>query len=478
LTSAAGRPVLHDADSLAASRSTVADQFLTFFAFVLGGYAIGSKGFAYLGVPPIYIGEFSLFVGLAALWYARATRTVLRSPTIRLLLAFMLYGALRTIPYVRESGLYALRDAALWGYGLFSIIVAGVILSRPDRISYLVARYRRFVPLFLVAAPLVWVGTILFESLSRWMGMTVPTWPGTNVPLLLVKAGDLLVHFGGVAAFMCVGLAGRSRPWRVAVLVVSVALTAMSRGGLLAFASAYIVAFAARPRSRTGWQIATIVVTTIAVLGITGLELRFPGNDRAVSFRQLVQHVQTTTGSSASSGPAQDLENTKEWRLAWWAVIVGYTIGGDYRWGGKGYGVNLATDDGFQVTDDDSLRSPHNAHMTVLARSGVIGLALWLLLQGAWFLRIVRALREAGRNGDVQWHALFAFLLAYWLALLVNATFDVYLEGPAGGIWFWSVFGLGIAAETVYRSASMTSSTAIRSMHGASGRTQRFSPQG
>jgi hypothetical protein len=37
-------------------------------------------------------------------------------------------------------------------------------------------------------------------------------------------------------------------------------------------------------------------------------------------------------------------------------------------------------------------------------------------------------------------------ILAYWLAMLVNASFDVYLEGPQGGIWFWSVFGLGLAA--------------------------------
>ena len=46
---------------------------------------------------------------------------------------------------------------------------------------------------------------------------------------------------------------------------------------------------------------------------------------------------------------------------------------------------------------------------------------------------------------------LFFFIGVFWLAFLINATFDVYLEGPMGGIWFWSVFGLGIGASWVYQ---------------------------
>jgi hypothetical protein len=211
-----------------------------------------------------------------------------------------------------------------------------------------------------------------------------------------------------------------------------------------------LVAFASLPRSRTAWSIIAIFVAAVVALAVTDLRVRFPGNDRELSFQQLTDRVASTTGGNGD----QDLENTRMWRLMWWAKIVEYTIGGEYRWGGKGYGVNLATDDGFQGTDDDSLRSPHNATMTVLARSGVIGLGLWFTLLGAWFLTLARAMRDARRRDeDRQWYALFAFLLAYAAALLVNSTFDVYLEGPAGGIWFWSIVGCGIAAEMIYRRA-------------------------
>jgi hypothetical protein len=456
MTATAGQP-FHATRLLEARPHTVVDRFLAIFAFVLAGYAIGGKGFAYVGVAPVYIGELSLFAGMVALWCTHSARALLRSPIARLLLAFMLFGALRTLPFLPEYGLNAPRDAVLWGYAAFSLVVAGAVLSRPARLSVLLAQYRRFVPIFLIAAPLFWLTTVLAEKLARWTGVAIPTWPGTAVPIVFVKAGDILVHLSGIAAFLCVGLAGRSPPWRIVLLVFGVALTALSRGGLLAFSIAYGVALLSRPRSRSGWQIAIAALAAVAFLGITDLRVRFPGMDREVSFQQLVLHVQSTAGAGgdATTG-GQDLQNTKEWRLAWWATIVNYTILGDYRWMGKGYGINLADDDGFQVTDDNSLRSPHNVHMTFLARSGVIGLVLWIGLQGAWLVRMWRARRDARERGQTHWFAVLTFLVAYWLALLVNGTFDVYLEGPAGGIWFWSIFGIGLAAECLYRQLEQT----------------------
>ena len=50
------------------------------------------------------------------------------------------------------------------------------------------------------------------------------------------------------------------------------------------------------------------------------------------------------------------------------------------------------------------------------------------------------------RAGMHLWCRIDAWLLAYWLAILVNTSFDPYLEGPQGGIWFWSILGLGLAA--------------------------------
>ena len=447
MTVVAPQPTLHSRTRAGTVRRTLADQFLAFLTLVLGGYAIGSKGFSYLGVWPVYIGEFSLFFGLIALWYTHSIRYLLKAPLIRLLLLFMVFGVLRTVPYLRAYRIDALRDGVLWGYGLFAIIIAGVIVSRPRRLSYLVDRYRRFVPILLVGAPAVWLTTALVDNIYRWTGFAVPMWPGTNVPIILAKAGDLLVHLGGAAAFMAVGLAGEAKKSWIALLAADVALTGLSRGGLLAFSSAFIVAFASRPRSRSAWTITAIFISAVVILAVTDLRVRFPGGEREVSFAQMTARVASAAGASAD----ENLEGTKVWRLIWWGKIVSYTIGGEYRWLGKGYGINIGLEDGM-IAEDDETRSPHNVTMTVLARSGVIGLVLWLALLGSWYLTLVRAMRHAKRRNDREWYAVFAVLIAYCLALLVNGTFDVYLEGPAGGIWFWSVLGIGIGAEIIYRS--------------------------
>jgi Carbohydrate binding domain len=138
------------------------------------------------------------------------------------------------------------------------------------------------------------------------------------------------------------------------------------------------------------------------------------------------------------------LEGSKEFRLRWWGSIVNYTVFGDYFWTGKGFGVNLADDDGFQANADGSLRSPHNSHMTALARMGVPGFVLWLVLQGAFGIGLLRSVLAHRRAGMTSVALVGAWILVYWVAMMVNTSFDPYLEGPQGGIWFWSLFGLGM----------------------------------
>ncbi|HEY2759656.1 MAG TPA: hypothetical protein VGI75_02910, partial [Pirellulales bacterium] len=59
--------------------------------------------------------------------------------------------------------------------------------------------------------------------------------------------------------------------------------------------------------------------------------------------------------------------------------------------------------------------------------------------------------------GQARWAGLFLFLFAYWAALLIQASFDVYLEGPVGGLWFWTITGVGIAAAWLHRYQSSPS---------------------
>jgi O-antigen ligase len=190
-----------------------------------------------------------------------------------------------------------------------------------------------------------------------------------------------------------------------------------------------------------------IVAAAIAFLASTlNLELQTGSGDRKISIDEIKDRA-----VSVFSNDNKSLSGTKEWRLEWWQEIVGYTVEGPYFWQGKGFGINLANADGFQVLEDESLRAPHNSHLTVLARMGVPGFSLWIVLQGAFALALLRALLRARRDRQMFWAQIDAWLLFYWLAMIINANFDPYLEGPQGGIWFWSIFGAGLAALATQR---------------------------
>ena len=49
------------------------------------------------------------------------------------------------------------------------------------------------------------------------------------------------------------------------------------------------------------------------------------------------------------------------------------------------------------------------------------------------------------------WLRILGWLTVYWLAMLVNAAFDVYLQGPMGGILYWSVVGALIAVSIMIK---------------------------
>lgn len=177
--------------------------------------------------------------------------------------------------------------------------------------------------------------------------------------------------------------------------------------------------------------------------------------ERSISTRQVVDNIMSIAGRSA----AEQTEATKMWRLYWWDIIIDDTVHGPHFWTGRGFGLNLADADGFQDGDHKDLpplRSPHNVNMTMLARAGIPGAALWGTLILSWFAMLLRTLRQAARRGETAWAGALLFACCYVMAMLINASFDVALEGPMLGIWFWCLIGFGIGTTMVYRARPAT----------------------
>lgn len=421
-------------DRLVRSPNRRAAFFLLALAVLLCGYALGGKWFAYLPFGPVYVGEGVLAVGLLAFITTPQVQRLPMMPSLVSLLFLMAWCMSCTVPYVEEYGMDAFRDAALWGYASFALLVMSMVFAWPALHARVAAFYDRFAKLYIIAIPLVWVMT----TATGFLTFMLPS--GRTAPV--IKGNELLVHLAGLTAFVYLRI-GRSSPLWLLMVPLLLLLGSNSRGGLLAFTAsiAVVVLLDSRPFRFT----ALVGSMAMMLLAFSAVEfsISVPGVNREFSLNSITQGLMSTF---AESGEYQ-YEGTKQWRLMWWRKIIGYTLSGPYFWTGKGFGINLAEDDGFPGPRGSGLRSPHNSHLTFLARAGVPGFILWIVTQAAWLVTMLWTCYQARRRGLVRWHSLLVFLIGYWTAFSVSAAFDVFLEGPTAGIWFWVVFGYGLAVS-------------------------------
>jgi hypothetical protein len=424
--------------SASARRTRLGDRYFAYLCLVLLGYALGGRGFAYIGVNPLFIGEISLLIGVFVIFKIGVIPRLMGVRYFIPLVMFMFWGAVCTVPYLDKYGKDAIRDAVTWGYGTYAFIFAGLLISDPMRMRKLLINYRKFVFWFLLLAP-------ISTMLSTFFAGALPTVPGSSVPIIEVKGGDICTHLAGCFAYV-VALGSNLSPWLAPIMVpVNLGLNLQGRAGLVAFAVAAFVATVLRPFHPRAMRVFFVIGLGLFLLWASNLKIE-KGN-RELSFHFLTKAVSSIYQDS--DDPA--IEGSKEWRKKWWNDIINYTVHGPYFWTGKGFGVNLATDDGYEVEGDDALRSPHSGHMTMLARMGVPGFCLWVLVQGSLGYYIVRSYIRARKKKHMNWSGVFLFLGAYWAAFMANTGFDVFIEGPMGGIWLWCIYGTGVGAIYLYK---------------------------
>jgi hypothetical protein len=420
----------------ARARPDWGDRYLGLLCFVLAGYAIFGKGFAYVGVPPLFIGEITLVLGVLALMASRSWIAMLMTVPSLALLAFMGWVAVRTVPGIPVHGFDALRDSVIALYGTFAFIIVALLLQKPARLGRLLGTYSRFALLYGLSGAVLAYTT---SSLSHLLA-----WPFSGVPVVYVRMGEAAVHLCGATVFVLLGLRRVPWPWLVAVLV-GFLMIAISRGAMLAFLLPVLLAAVLGGQVRKLIPIAAGGSAVFAIVLMFGLQVELESG-RVIGPTQLINNVESIVGRSEAS----NLDGTKTWRLRWWQAIQDYTLRGPYFWTGKGFGVNLAEDDGYVVGAEGGgapVRAPHNVHLGILARAGVPGLGLWIVLLLCWFGMLVRSHLVALRHGDERAAKLFIWIGCYGLSMLINASFDVALEGPMLGIWFWSIIGLGIGSS-------------------------------
>ncbi|QWG24804.1 O-antigen ligase family protein [Bradyrhizobium sediminis] len=422
------------------------DWYLALLAIVLLGYALMGKGFAYLGYPPLYVGEITFFIGIVVFLRIGAFAGALATLPALLLFALMAWVLARTLPFVGWYGFDALRDSVVVIYGCFAFIVIGLLLEDARRINTVL----RYYGIMLATFPAIPVG---FWLTKYWVDY-IPRLYGP-VPIVEIGASAVGTHLAGAMVFVLIGFRRVSFLWIIVWFITLSLVSATNRGATLAAIVPVTIAMLVLGRYRL------LLTTMAAAVGIFAALLALESSfgeykeakdsmERPVSAHQIVENAKSIIGQSG-----QQTESTKQWRLNWWDIIINDAIHGPNFWNGRGFGINLADADGFAGTEERQnrppTRSPHSVHMTLLARAGVPGAVLWVLVLVSWFGLLIRTMLTARARRQQRWLELFLFVACYAMAILINASFDVTLEGPMQGIWFWCLFGFGIGSVMVYR---------------------------
>jgi hypothetical protein len=408
-----------------------------FLPLPLAGYALFDRGFAYVHLPgiPVYMGELLLVAGLVALAVGTPSvrRAVRRRPPAAIVACFGLWGLIRTVPFAGRFGLDAIRDAALWYYSLFAIVVAALVTALPDLPEEWAKRYERFLPWLLVWSPLAIVCGERFTQLLV---------PNSDVPVFSHKPGNIAVHAAMALAFLWLvphpGERQRRRLFltMLATLVIGITAT-QSRAGLVSACAVLAIAWLL---SRYGVRMVLYMVGTVALTLVFAwsIDLKMTTDRREISVGQLVQNIGSLSGDKSS-----DLGTTVKWRDDLWNSVLDRTSEEKKLPAGWGFGPNLAEELGFEGDAAQPLRSPHNSHIDVLARMGVVGAGLWIALWLSWFTLLVRTRRRMPGLRNLR-RGLIDVCMAGVVGMLVNAYFDPSLESPQVALWLWTLVGLGI----------------------------------
>ncbi len=430
-------------------------NWLKLVGVLLIGYMTLDRGFAHIGVSPIYVGELVLIPGVLMAMVPGAISPALKTWSGRTYVIFAAFSLTCAVPYLGLYGTDTVRDSALWLYGLFTLIISSLLIRRPDMLRRVPYVYGRF---------LAWYSPVLCVLLALRFFLHANDEAAGGTRFFSIKMGDMGAHLAGVFTYLLLSLdllwqRPNSRPRASVRYVITMSgamvgfvfVSLINRGGMLSVLVA--VALVNVLANRISWKrtlgiFAGAVIAIFLVFGAAGAQVRVT-SERTLSLEQLETNVISLFYPPASANTAAS--NTAKWRMMWWKKIVGYTFGGPYFWTGKGYGINLADADGFRLSRENTLRAPHNSSMSVLARSGVPGFMLWVILLGMFFVQMVLLVRRARRDGHPVWSRVALWCLAYWTATVVDSCFDVALEGPQLGIWFWSLMGFGIALQVCYR---------------------------
>lgn len=399
--------------------------------FLLMGFSVSGRAFAYLGIPPakLFIGDmtlaaFMLFKPRAIFdrWHEGLTRGGPLGVISWILLISILYGVFELVSGILSGfpPLVAFENLVFNIYPLYLFLGIWAGQHRPDLLRKWVIWFAWFLTFY---GPLY----IAFLDKITW------TVPGTDA-VIFGQAGGGSVVLLGILCFEKKPL----KYWLPLTMGAFMLLATEVRAEWVGFLLAMMIwGFFGKKMHRVALAFSLIgaflLVGALADITLPGMQSR-GGN---VSTREIVGRAISSFNPELAqeySSNAGVYAGTVTWRTTWWkAIRESVMVDAPTFLFGHGYGYPLK--DLVPYTRDTDLRTPHSIFYFCLGYGGAVGVAIFFSLQGAlaWLLWSTYKL-----TGQV-------FGLALWASSLLSAFFGNSFETPFGAIPFYIIMGLAVA---------------------------------
>jgi hypothetical protein len=389
-------------------------------------YVFLNKGIAYT-----YLVEALWLFGILLLFINRKKVELIWNKATKLILFFIAISFIYILRGFTKYDLVDLiRDSFIFQYGWF-VFILFLFKEKLEIIWETLFFIYKWFPFVALLNFILQYFVPFFETVTPFGG----------IPILLYKNGDMGVQLLISTLLLLYSFENKTLKWRILLsLVIALdflILASYSRSGIVSFLASMLcfiyfnkdIQLQSRVRLLIKYLPIILLVVTPIYINIKVAE-NFQG--RAVGLEQIKNNFSSIVGGTTDATS----ENNVVWRLVWWAKIIDYSLSSPNFFIGKGLGMNLATDDDI-ITLDDSLRSPHNFHLNIMSRFGVLIFMIWTY----FLIQLLKPLFKKQLQGK---RLLIGCIL---LAFLLNASFDVFLEGPMGAFPFWTWMGLYLLVE-------------------------------
>ena len=409
------------------------------WAFLILGYVLIGRSFAYLGLPSIklFISEIVLgsFIFLKVnRWLRPWTSWLLGQGSLYLiaiawsLVLFMLYGilqALRGLLLLGHDPIVTLQTLVFNVYPLYIFLGLWIGQSKPDVLRFVI-RW------------LAWANAIYGMAYILYLGhldLSLPWAPGV-----------LLFGQPGGSALALLGLLSlEPRLARVKLLLALnffVLLGIQVRGEWLTFAIGFVIWLALYHKLKR-LIVWSIVIISVFFLMYT-LDIRIPspflrGGEISIHgvIARIIAPIDPEAAADLIGKEAYDMAGTIiGWRIPWWLSIWNEVHrNNSSTLLGLGYGYPLYT---FLSIIPEDVRTPHNVFFYALGYGGWLGVIFFFVFQISLGLALSKV--------AVQSKNIFGFIL--WAGSLGGAFFGNFFETPFGAIPFYLLIGYSLAPLT------------------------------